>query len=38
MPLRIRLVSAESDRIVENGLRILSCQIIQAIFLERNLR
>ena len=32
------LVSAESGRIVENRLRSLSCQIIQAIFLERNLR
>ncbi|MCU6432019.1 transposase [Lacticaseibacillus paracasei] len=36
--LRTCLVSAESDRIVENRLRSLSCQIIQAIFLERNLR
>ncbi|MBB1166237.1 DNA methyltransferase [Lactobacillus rhamnosus] len=38
MPLRACLVSAESGRIVENRLRRLSCQIIQAIFLERNLR
>ncbi|MCT3190468.1 DNA methyltransferase [Lacticaseibacillus rhamnosus] len=36
--LRTCLVSDESGRIVENRLRILSCQIIQAIFLERNLR
>ncbi|ART97390.1 DNA methyltransferase [Lacticaseibacillus rhamnosus] len=36
--LRTCLVSAESGRIVENRLRSLSCQIIQAIFLERNLR
>ncbi|AEA52964.1 Adenine specific DNA methylase Mod [Lacticaseibacillus paracasei] len=36
--LRTCLVSAESGRIVENRLRRLSCQIIQAIFLERNLR
>ncbi len=35
---RTCLVSAESGRIVENRLRSLSCQIIQAIFLERNLR
>ncbi|WP_183422694.1 replication initiation protein, partial [Lacticaseibacillus paracasei] len=34
--LRTCLVSAESGRIVENRLRSLSCQIIQAIFLERN--
>ncbi|MCT3345452.1 hypothetical protein EFP23_13250, partial [Lacticaseibacillus paracasei] len=33
--LRTCLVSAESGRIVENRLRSLSCQIIQAIFLER---
>ncbi|MCT3319270.1 hypothetical protein EFP22_08110, partial [Lacticaseibacillus paracasei] len=31
--LRTCLVSAESGRIVENRLRSLSCQIIQAIFL-----
>ena len=36
--LRTCLVSAESGRIVENRLRSLSCQIIQAIFLEHNLR
>ncbi|RND65061.1 hypothetical protein FAM18123_00268 [Lacticaseibacillus paracasei] len=36
--LRTCLVSAESGRIVENRLRSLSYQIIQAIFLERNLR
>ncbi|RND58628.1 glutaredoxin domain-containing protein [Lacticaseibacillus paracasei] len=36
--VRTCLVSAESGRIVENRLRSLSCQIIQAIFLERNLR
>ena len=36
--LRTCLVSAESGRIVENRLRSLSCQIIQAIFLERNVR
>jgi hypothetical protein len=36
--LRTCLVSAESGRIVENGVRSLSYQIIQAIFLERNLR
>ncbi|QHC83014.1 DNA methyltransferase (plasmid) [Lacticaseibacillus paracasei] len=36
--IRTCLVSAESGRIVENRLRSLSCQIIQAIFLERNLR
>ena len=36
--LRTCLVSAESGRIVENRLRSLLCQIIQAIFLERNLR
>ncbi|MCT2869985.1 DNA methyltransferase [Limosilactobacillus fermentum] len=35
---RTCLVSAESGRIVENRMRSLSCQIIQAIFLERNLR
>ncbi|WP_275087456.1 glutaredoxin domain-containing protein, partial [Lacticaseibacillus paracasei] len=34
--VRTCLVSAESGRIVENRLRSLSCQIIQAIFLERN--
>ncbi|ONN74003.1 DNA methyltransferase [Lacticaseibacillus rhamnosus] len=38
LSLRTCLVSAESGRIVENRLRSLSCQIIQAIFLERNLR
>ena len=36
--LRTCLASAESGRMVENRLRTLSCQIIQAIFLERNLR
>ena len=36
--LRTCLASAESGRMVENRLRSLSCQIIQAIFLERNLR
>lgn len=36
--VRTCLASAESGRIVENRLRSLSCQIIQAIFLERNLR
>ena len=38
LAMRTCLVSAESGRIVENRLRSLSCQIIQAIFLERNLR
>ncbi|AYG24476.1 DNA methyltransferase [Lacticaseibacillus paracasei] len=38
MPIRTCLVSAESGRIVENGVRSLSYQIIQAIFLERTLR
>ena len=36
--VRTCLASAESGRMVENRLRSLSCQIIQAIFLERNLR